>query len=69
MTSAKTNQPCEGVAWALPTLTEVTYGCRKGELYVVGSGVGVGKSVLSKAKSNSNLTIDEIEAIGKLHER
>ena len=36
--------PVEGVAWAFPTLTELTYGRRKGELYGFGAGVGVGKT-------------------------
>lgn len=36
--------PVDGVAWAFPTLTELTYGRRKGELYGFGAGVGVGKT-------------------------
>ena len=36
--------PVEGVPWAFPTLTQLTYGRRKGELYGFGAGVGVGKT-------------------------
>ena len=36
--------PQEGVAWAFPSLTKLTYGRRKGELYAFGAGVGVGKT-------------------------
>lgn len=38
-------QPPEaGVPWAFDTLTTLTYGRRKGELYAFGAGVGVGKT-------------------------
>ncbi len=33
-----------GVDWCFPTLTSLTYGRRKGELYAFGAGVGVGKT-------------------------
>lgn len=36
--------PEPGVAWCFPTLTDLTYGRRKGELYAFGAGVGVGKT-------------------------
>jgi len=36
--------PVAGVPWCFDTLTEVTYGRRKGELYAFGAGVGVGKT-------------------------
>ena len=36
--------PVPGVAWCFPSLTELTYGRRKGELYAFGAGVGVGKT-------------------------
>lgn len=36
--------PKPGVPWAFPTLTELTYGRRSGELYAFGAGVGVGKT-------------------------
>jgi len=36
--------PTPGVPWCFPTLTELTYGRRKGELYGFGAGVGVGKT-------------------------
>lgn len=36
--------PTPGVPWCFPTLTELTYGRRKGELYAFGAGVGVGKT-------------------------
>lgn len=36
--------PEPGVPWAFPTLTNLTYGRRKGELYAFGAGVGVGKT-------------------------
>lgn len=36
--------PTPGVPWAFQTLTELTYGRRKGELYAFGAGVGVGKT-------------------------
>jgi twinkle protein len=36
--------PEAGVDWAFPTLTGLTYGRRKGELYAFGAGVGVGKT-------------------------
>lgn len=36
--------PEPGVAWCFPTLTELTYGRRKGELFGFGAGVGVGKT-------------------------
>lgn len=36
--------PEPGVPWAFPTLTQLTYGRRKGELYAFGAGVGVGKT-------------------------
>jgi len=36
--------PVPGVPWCFPTLTELTYGRRKGELYAFGAGVGVGKT-------------------------
>ena len=36
--------PVAGVDWAFPTLTKLTYGRRKGELYGFGAGVGVGKT-------------------------
>lgn len=36
--------PEPGVNWCFPTLTHLTYGRRKGELYAFGAGVGVGKT-------------------------
>ena len=36
--------PVAGVPWCFPTLTKLTYGRRKGELYGFGAGVGVGKT-------------------------
>ena len=36
--------PVAGVPWCFDTLTELTYGRRKGELYAFGAGVGVGKT-------------------------
>ena len=36
--------PEAGVPWCFPTLTELTYGRRKGELFGFGAGVGVGKT-------------------------
>lgn len=36
--------PVPGVPWCFPTLTNLTYGRRKGELYAFGAGVGVGKT-------------------------
>ena len=36
--------PVAGVPWCFPTLTRLTYGRRKGELYGFGAGVGVGKT-------------------------
>lgn len=36
--------PEQGFPWFLPSLTEVTYGRRLGELYCFGAGTGVGKT-------------------------
>lgn len=36
--------PKEGVPWAFPALTALTYGRRAGELYAFGAGVGIGKT-------------------------
>jgi twinkle protein len=36
--------PEEGLPWAFNTLTKLTYGRRKGELYAFGAGVGIGKT-------------------------
>ena len=36
--------PTPGVDWAFPSLTKLTYGRRKGELYAFGAGVGIGKT-------------------------
>ena len=36
--------PVAGVPWCFDTLTDLTYGRRKGELYAFGAGVGVGKT-------------------------
>lgn len=36
--------PVPGVPWCFSTLTGLTYGRRKGELYAFGAGVGVGKT-------------------------
>jgi len=36
--------PVAGVPWCFPTLTDLTYGRRKGELFGFGAGVGVGKT-------------------------
>jgi len=36
--------PEAGLPWAFPTLTKLTYGRRRGELYGFGAGVGVGKT-------------------------
>jgi twinkle protein len=36
--------PEPGVPWCFETLTDLTYGRRKGELYAFGAGVGVGKT-------------------------
>ena len=36
--------PVPGVPWCFETLTDLTYGRRKGELYAFGAGVGVGKT-------------------------
>ena len=36
--------PEPGVPWCFPTLTSLTYGRRKGELYAFGAGVGIGKT-------------------------
>lgn len=33
-----------GLPWFLPSLTEYTYGRRKGEVYTIGAGTGVGKT-------------------------
>lgn len=33
-----------GLPWCLPTLTEVTYGRRFSEIYMIGAGTGVGKT-------------------------
>ena len=34
----------QGVSWPWPSLTELTYGRRPGELYALGAGTGVGKT-------------------------
>jgi len=34
----------QGLSWPWPTLTKLTYGRRKGELYFLGAGTGVGKT-------------------------
>lgn len=36
--------PKPGLPWCFPTLTELTYGRREGEIYTFGAGVGVGKT-------------------------
>ena len=36
--------PVPGVPWCFETLSDLTYGRRKGELYAFGAGVGVGKT-------------------------
>ena len=36
--------PEPGLPWAFPSLTTLTYGRRKGELYAFGAGVGIGKT-------------------------
>ena len=36
--------PAAGLPWCFDTLTKLTYGRRKGELYGFGAGVGVGKT-------------------------
>ena len=36
--------PEPGIPWCFETLTDLTYGRRKGELYAFGAGVGVGKT-------------------------
>jgi twinkle protein len=36
--------PTPGIPWAFDTLTKLTYGRRKGELYAFGAGVGIGKT-------------------------
>ena len=36
--------PVAGLPWCFPTLTRLTYGRRKGEIYGFGAGVGVGKT-------------------------
>lgn len=36
--------PEEGLPWAFPTLTKLTYGRRLGEIYAIGAGTGVGKT-------------------------
>lgn len=36
--------PVPGIHWCFETLTDLTYGRRKGELYAFGAGVGVGKT-------------------------
>lgn len=36
--------PKEGLPWCFPSLSELTFGRRKGELYAFGAGVGVGKT-------------------------
>jgi len=36
--------PKPGIPWCFPTLTDLTYGRRRGELYAFGAGVGVGKT-------------------------
>lgn len=36
--------PVAGLPWCFPTLTKLTYGRRKGEIYGFGAGVGVGKT-------------------------
>jgi twinkle protein len=36
--------PVAGLPWCFPTLTTLTYGRRKGEIYGFGAGVGVGKT-------------------------
>ena len=36
--------PERGIAWPWHFLTEITYGIRRGEVYVYGAGVGIGKT-------------------------
>lgn len=36
--------PERGLPWVFPSLTDLTFGRRKGELYAFGAGVGVGKT-------------------------
>ena len=36
--------PKPGIPWCFDTLTDLTYGRRKGEIYAFGAGVGVGKT-------------------------
>lgn len=36
--------PAKGLPWAFPTLTDLTYGRRAGEIYGFGAGVGIGKT-------------------------
>lgn len=42
--------PVMGLSWPWPTLTEVTYGYRRGELYGVGAGSGSGKCLAKGTK-------------------
>lgn len=42
--------PVMGLSWPWESLTEVTYGYRRGELYGIGGGSGCGKSMLKGTK-------------------
>jgi twinkle protein len=46
-----------GLPWFSPTLTEYTYGRRRGEIYAFGAGTGIGKSDLLIQQVDYDLTI------------
>lgn len=49
-----------GLSWPWPTLTEVTYGRRRGEVYGFAAGTGMGKTTVFKQIQAHILTVDQL---------
>lgn len=54
--------PVMGLSWPWKTLTEVTYGYRRGELYGVGAGSGCGKTEFFKECINHTINVHNLRA-------
>lgn len=54
--------PVMGLSWPWPTLTDATYGYRRGELYGVGAGSGSGKTEFFKECINHTINVHNKKA-------
>lgn len=52
--------PTMGLTWPWPSLTKLTYGIHRGQLYGLGAGVGIGKSDWAKELQNHLVNVHNV---------